>query len=130
MTSDLNFSLSITYVTMLFLPVNGCISIKFPIPLLLLFLNPCQSKPLTSGAQALPTRKNPSGPSPSRFFLSPSRIIKYRIPRSPQDNATVFLRTIIRHRLYYIKNCFFQIPMIRTLKFATLFLRDSHKPFD
>ena len=58
MTSDLNFSLSITYVTMLFLPVNGCISIKFPIPLLLLFLNPCQSKPLTSGAQALPTRKN------------------------------------------------------------------------
>ena len=73
---------------MLFLPVNGCISIKFPIPLLLLFLNPCQSKPLTSGAQALPARKNPSGPSPSRFFLSPSRIIKYRIPRSPQDNAT------------------------------------------
>ena len=59
MTSDLNFSLSITYVTMLFLPVNGCISIKFLIPHLLLLLNPCQSEPPTSEAEALPARKKP-----------------------------------------------------------------------
>ena len=45
-----DFSLPITYVTMLFLPVNGCISIKFPIPLLLLFLKPRQGELLTSGA--------------------------------------------------------------------------------
>ena len=58
MTSDLNFSLSITYVTMLFLAINGCISIKFPIPHLLPTLKACQGEPLTSGAQALPARKN------------------------------------------------------------------------
>ena len=43
-----DFSLPITYVTMLFLPVNGCISIEFPIPHLL--LKSCQSEPLTSEA--------------------------------------------------------------------------------
>ena len=57
MTLDLNFSLLITHVTMLFLPVNGLISIKFPIPHLLLLLNPRQGEPVTSGAQALPARK-------------------------------------------------------------------------
>ena len=59
---------------MLFLPVNGCISIKFPIPLLLLFLNPCQSKPLTSGAQALPTRKNVT-PLISSYRLTKKHIL-------------------------------------------------------
>ena len=57
MTSDLNFSLSITYVTMLFLAINGCILIKFPIPHLLPTLKACQGEPVTSGAQALPARK-------------------------------------------------------------------------
>ena len=47
MTSDLNFSLSITYVTMLFLPVNGCISIKFPIPLRDLFWGSSLQHPQT-----------------------------------------------------------------------------------
>ena len=43
------------------------------------------------------SKKNPSGPSlgqsprdgPSGFFLSPSGMIKSRIPRFPHDNATL-----------------------------------------